>query len=88
LTTPQTLEAGEMYALVIMDDSALNVRIQGLGNVGHFDHDNSSPFMDAAVIQSTDTSTGGVLPSTMTFTPISYGSTPKAITPLITLQNA
>jgi len=88
LTTPQTLEAGEMYALVIMDDSTLNVRIQGLGNVGHFDHDNASPFMDAAVIQSTDTSTGGVLPSTMTFTPISYGSTPKAITPEITLQNA
>jgi hypothetical protein len=89
LTTPQTLDAGEMYVVVIMDDNASlhpnNVLLDGVKFISF------STFLSQNAIladNATATMTGGVLPSTITLTPSGTSDSISAINPKLTIQNA
>ena len=84
LTTPQTLEAGEMYVVVIMDDHPdlfpAAVLLDGISSVSF------STFIPASAGLATTsaTMTGGVLPSTITLA----NDNVAFINPKLTIQNA
>jgi hypothetical protein len=90
LTTPQTLDAGEMYVVVIMDDNASlhpnNVLLEGVNNV------NASTFLssNSTLRSGTATMTGGILPATITLIPTIKGTSDnqQSINPKLTIENA